>query len=89
MDFLRCGVSKQAIGYGDYYYEDDEDGLIVKAKVYQELKEKKRLNDWDYTLLNNAQNQYEYGKTMRQMERDYFATTLFDRKVLGKDVIIK
>ena len=28
-EFLKCGISNELIAYGDYYYEDDEDGLIV------------------------------------------------------------
>ena len=34
----KCDVSEELIGPGDYYYEDDQDGFIVKAEVYKELK---------------------------------------------------
>ena len=41
-EFLKCKVSGEIISYGDYYYEDDEDGLIVKASVYKQLQREKQ-----------------------------------------------
>lgn len=84
-EYLRCGVSKEAIGYGSYYYEDNEDGLIIKATVYRNLKDKKILDEFDSTILNTATSEYEYAKQLRQMEREFLQTSIFDRKIAGKE----
>ena len=36
-EFMRCHISDELIAYGDWYYEDDEAGLIVKFTVYQRI----------------------------------------------------
>ena len=84
-EFLRCKVSDQIMMYGDFYYEDDEDGLIVSAKYYNDLKKKRKEEQFDYTELNNAKSQKEYQDQLRQAERELFESTILDRKVYGKD----
>ena len=34
-EVLKCKISNQMIIYGDFYYEDNEDGTIVKYEVYK------------------------------------------------------
>lgn len=85
-DFLRCKVSDEIISYGDYYYEDDEDGFIVKASVYRDLKDKKREDDFDYTMLNEAKSEREYKQRLKQYEKNYLTDTVFDRKIFAKEL---
>lgn len=80
-EFLRCKVSDEIIAYGDFYYEDDEDGLVIKAKVYNQLKERAKRNNFDYSQLNNAVNQREYEMMLKQAERDFHSQTILERKV--------
>jgi hypothetical protein len=47
---LKCDITKEFIYPGDFYYEDDEDGLIVKAKSYLTLLERKRRLEYDNGL---------------------------------------
>lgn len=85
-DFLRCKVSGDVIGYGDYYYEDDEDGLIVKATVYKAMKREEKLRKFSYEKLEKAESQLEYRQALRDYEREFLAQGLLDRKLAGKEV---
>jgi hypothetical protein len=69
---------------GDYYYEDDEDNLIVKATVYHEMLKDKREANFDYTRLNQASSQKEYEDIIKEYEKSLKTHTLLDRKVAGK-----
>ena len=84
-EFLRCHVSDQIMMYGDFYYEDDEDGLIVSAKYYHDLKKQKREDEWDYTELNNAESQKEYQERLHDAEKALFESEVLIRKIAGKD----
>lgn len=84
-EFMRCHISDELIAYGDWYYEDDEDGLIVKFTVYQRIKEKRIRDTFDYSLLEKAQNEREYREQLKKAERELFETTVLDRKIYGKD----
>lgn len=85
-EFLKCKLSDTVLMYGDFYYEDDEDGLIVSANYYHELKKKKEEDEFDQTKLNLATSEKEYSDLLKQAEREYLTQTIFDRKILGKDV---
>lgn len=85
-ELLKCKVSGELIGPGDFYYEDDEDGLIVKASVYRRYKDQKIRQEWDYSLLNQATSEREYRQLLLRLQKDFFAQTLFDRKIAGKEV---
>ena len=80
-EWERCKISKEYIRYGDYYYYDDTDGLIVKADVYNKLKRAKQEEEFDYSRLNQANSEREYDEIMREKEREYLTATLFDRTV--------
>lgn len=77
----RCHITGDYIKCGEYYLEDDEDGLIVSAKVYADLKEQKRQNEWDYSLLNKAANEREYEQMMKLHVREFLAQGLLDRPI--------
>ena len=85
-DWVKCGISGDIMTHGEYYYEDTDDGLIVKATVYKEMKDIKRAEEFDYSKLENAASEREYRQLLRQYEREFKASTLLDREVLGKDV---
>lgn len=84
-EFLRCDISNELIAYGDWYYEDDTDGLIVKFTVYQRIKDKRERDTFDYTLLERAQSEKEYKQQLKKAERELFEATVLDRKIYGKD----
>lgn len=84
-EFIKCKVSGELIGYGDYYYEDDEDGLIIKFTVYQRIKDKMKKDTFDYSLLEKAQSEKEYKEQLRKAERELLEATVLDRKIYGKD----
>lgn len=85
-EFMKCHISGELIGYGDFYYEDDTDGLIVKARVLHELKEKRRRERFDYSKLARARDQQEYKEILKEAERQLKEDTLLDRKIEGKGV---
>lgn len=80
----KCGVSGELIAPGDFYYVDDEDGLIIKATIYKELKDRKKEDEWDYSKLNNAVNEYEYRNMLKEATRQMLYSSVLDRKVSGK-----
>lgn len=84
-EFLRCKISNELIAYGDYYYEDDEDGLIVKSRVYHEIKESERRSRFDYSDLEKASSEREYAEILKRAEREIFTNTILDRKIAGKE----
>ena len=77
----RCHISGKYITYGDYYYIDDEDGLIVAASVYHDMKRQKKLDEWDWTRYNNAKSEREYEEMCREKEKEYLTAHLLERKV--------
>jgi len=83
-ELYKCKISGEFIGPGDYYYEDDEDGLIVKATVYRQMLDQAIADKFDYTKLNNAKSQVEYAELLKQAEREFLSSTIFDREVAGK-----
>ena len=78
-DFLRCHISKEIIRHGDYYYEDDEDGLIIKASHYGKLKKEQKEEEFDYTKLNQAESLRDYEQALKEYEREFLQSTLMDR----------
>lgn len=82
-EFLKCHISGELIGFGDFYFEDDTDGLIVKQTVYHELKERRRQATFDYSKLERATSEREYREMLKQAQRQLKTDTLLDRKFQG------
>lgn len=80
----KCKISNEFIVYGDYYYEDDVDGTIVKLTVYNKLKKEAKVESFDYTLLAHAQNQKEYRELVKRAERDFLRATILDRPIFDQ-----
>lgn len=85
-EFMKCGISGDLIGYGDFYYEDDEDGLIVKASTYNEIMDKRKEELFDYSKLERARSEREYQQMLKRAERELLEQTLFERKIFNKEV---
>ena len=84
-EWIRCKISKEIMVIGDYYYEDDEDGLIVKATVYKEMMNEKREREFDYSKLEKAQSEQEYRNYLKEYEREFLTQDLVERKVFHKE----
>ena len=80
-ELYKCGISNEIIYPGEWYYEDDEDGLIVKATVYKRICDEYKRKNFDYSKLEQLQSQEEYRQQLiRQMQKENYAS-LLDRKV--------
>lgn len=84
-ELYKCDVSEELIYPGDYYYKDDDDGLIVKATVYHDMLRVKKENEFDYSRLNRAESVRDYKEMLKEYEREFLYETLLDREVAGKD----
>lgn len=84
-EFLVCDASGEVMMYGDFYYEDDQTGKIISANYYKNLKEQRKRDTFDYTILNNAQSQKEYQDQLKKAEQEYLTATILDEPVFGKD----
>lgn len=80
-EFVRCKVTREIMTQGDYYYEDDEDGFIVKATVYKEMKLQEKRDKFDYAKLEQAANEREYAMMLREYEREIKTQGLLQRKL--------
>lgn len=85
-EFIRCHASDQIMMYGDFYYEDDEDGFIVSAKYYNEIKKKAKEDKWDYSKLNYFTNDKEYQQALHEKEKELFTQSLLERKIYGNEI---
>lgn len=83
-ELMKCDISGDLIGPGDYYYIDDVDGVRIKATVYKELKDKEKEETWDYTKINAAQSEADYKRMLRDATRQMLGSTILERKVAGK-----
>ena len=80
----KCDVSGELIAPGDYYYQDDVDGIKIKATVYKKMKDKRKEDEWDYETLNMATSEREYKEMLKRATMDMLASSVLDRKVAGK-----
>ena len=84
-DCVKCDITRKLLAYWDYYYEDDEDGLIVCADYYYNRKMQKEFEEAMMNPeLNVPQDVMSYKMAMLQAERKYLDRGLLDRKVNGK-----
>lgn len=77
----RDHITGDYITYGQFYYYDDTDGLVVSRKTYKKALEDKRRAEWDYSNLEKVQSEREYREIMKEQTKSYLAETLLDRKV--------
>ena len=72
--------------YGDFYYTND-DGKVISAKYYQNIKEQRKRETFDQTILENAKSQKEYQDELRKAEQEYLTQTMLEEKVAGKEAL--
>lgn len=80
----KCDVSGELIYPGDYYYQDDVDYIKIKATVYANIKKKEKENNWDYSKINNAHNEYEYRQAIKDATRQMLYDSVLNRKIATK-----
>lgn len=80
-EVLKCSMTGKLIIYGDYYYEDDVDHVIISAIEYKRKQQEKKNEMFDYSLLEQAQSEKEYRQIMQRAQRDYLNATILDRPV--------
>lgn len=83
---VKCDITRKLLAYGDYYYEDTEDGLIVDANYYYDRKMMKKYEEAMMNPeLNVGQDVISYKTMLRQKEREFLDRGLLDRPILGKN----
>lgn len=84
-DCVKCDITRRLLSYGNYYYEDDEDGLIVDAEYYHQRKMANRYEEaMQNPELMSGADAMSYQAAMRAAERKYLDRGLLDRPVAGK-----
>ena len=68
-EFLRDTIDDRIIGYGEYYYEDEDDGTIISAEHYWELKKTKMEAEFDETWYNSMESEKDYKEALRKAEQ--------------------
>lgn len=85
----KCKISDEFIVYGDFYYEDDQDGTIIKLTTYNKLKKEAKEEAFDYSLLARAKSQKEYNELVKRAERDFLRATILDRPIFDQGHVKK
>ena len=85
-DWVKCDITGKTLLYGEYYYEDDTDGLVVDAVYYHQLKKERKEKEFDYSKLEKAQSQQEYKQMLKEYQRSFLEDGLLDREVLGDNI---
>lgn len=84
-DCVKCDLTRKLIAYGEFYYEDDEDGLIVDAEYYHQ---RKMQDKYEEAMMNPEINigadVMGYHAAMREAERRILEQGLLNRPIAGK-----
>lgn len=80
----KCGISGEFIKYGQYFYEDDTDGAIVKFEVYKKMQADAIADRFDYSLLEKATSNREYEEMLKRAQRDFLHSSILDRQIAEK-----
>ena len=81
---VRCHITRKIISYGEEYYEDDDDGLIVDFNYYYDLKLAKRREE-AMPAVQQAMDRFGYQQALIQKQREFLNKTMFDRPLAGED----
>lgn len=82
----RCSITRKIIAYGDEYYEDDEDGLIVDFNYYYDKKFAQKVEEAQ-PLVSDAMDRFAYQQRLMQKEREFLDKTLFDRPLAHENTL--
>lgn len=78
----HCDITRKMLVYGDYYYEDDEDGFIVDYNYYYDRKmAQKTAEALQNPEIQHALDSMSYKMQIREAERAFFDKNLFKRKI--------
>lgn len=80
-EWERDHLTGAYIQFGDYYYWDDEDGFVISAEEYGKLKRMKKEAEFDYSRLNDAEDEREYEEIIKEKTRMHLAENVLNRKV--------
>lgn len=84
-DCVKCDITRKLIAYGEFYYEDDEDGLIVDAEYYYQRKMQEKYEEaFQNPELHAGADAISYRTAMLQAERKLLDRGLLERPVAGK-----
>lgn len=75
---LKCHITGKILAWGDYYYEDDVDGLVVDFNYYYDTKQAMKQEQASY-LIEEALTMKEYEIKMKEAEREFLHSTVFER----------
>lgn len=78
-EFIRDTVDDRIIGPGEYYYYDPDDGTIISAEHYWELKKKKMKDEWDDSYYENMLAERDYREKLRKAEQQYNKRSILNR----------
>lgn len=70
--------------YGDFYYTNDE-GRIISAKYYHNMKEQERRENFDQSILETAQSQKEYQEDLKLAEQEYLTQQMMEEPLETKE----
>ena len=65
----------------------NDDGKVISAKYYHNIKEQRKRETFDQTILENAKSQKEYQDELRKAEQEYLTQTMLEEKVAGKEAL--
>jgi hypothetical protein len=83
-----CKLSRQPIIYGDYYLQDsDNPNIYVKFSEFKKYEKQERERAFDYSLLEQAENETEYKQLLIQAQQEYLASTILGDKIISNGVI--
>lgn len=83
-----CKLSRKQIIYGDYYYQDSDDPHIyVLASELHRYEKMERERSFDYSKLEQAQNEREYTEYMIQAQQEFLANTVLRTKIVKNGCI--
>lgn len=85
-EFVKDTVNGEIIAPGEYYYIDDETGDTISCRKYWELKKEYLEDNNPYDkLLNYAENQYDYAKSLEQKEQEYLQGSILNKTIADRD----
>lgn len=83
-----CKLSRKQIIYGDYYYQNSDDpNEYVLASEYRRYEWNERERSFDYSKLEQAQNEREYTFYMIQAQQEFLANTILREKIVKNGCI--
>lgn len=88
-DWIYDDMTGGIIAPGEYYFKDDETGKRISCREYWNRKKEwinDEANNPKQALLDYAENQYDYKKTMREQEQEYLQETILNSPISYKEL---